>query len=83
MADPPEEDKILPPRTRSIGFGLELHARRHAMRLSQADIATATGIPVPTLSHWENHQAEPRLSAVIVLANFFDITLDEMVGRKR
>lgn len=63
-------------------FAWSLRDHRAARGLSQEELAEATGIPLPTLSRWENALNDARLAAVCTLADYFDVTLDEMAGRK-
>ena len=44
-------------------------------------LAEALNISVKTVSHWETGYTEPSVLQRIQLANYFDITIDELVGR--
>ena len=54
---------------------------RTAKGLKQADLAKEMSTTVKTISHWETGYCEPSVSQLIMLANFFDISIDELVGR--
>lgn len=44
-------------------------------------LAEALNVSVKTVSHWETGYTEPSVLQRIQLANYFDITIDELVGR--
>ena len=44
-------------------------------------VSKETGIPESTISHWVNDGKSPSLYNLIQLANFFDTTIDYLVGR--
>lgn len=45
----------------------------------QLDIELKTGIKRNTLSNWENGVSEPSIADLITLAQFFGVTVDEMI----
>ena len=49
--------------------------------LRQIDVAKATGIDQKTLSNYEKGKTNPDSYALIKLADFFDVTIDYLVGR--
>ena len=49
--------------------------------LRQADVARATGIDQRTLSNYETGKTNPDSFALIKLADFFDVSIDYLVGR--
>ncbi len=49
--------------------------------LRQIDVAKATGIDQKTLSNYETGKTNPDSYALIKLADFFDVTIDYLVGR--
>ena len=63
-------------------FGKNLKVLRRAEDIEQTKLAKALNISVKTISHWETGYTEPSISQLIQLADFFNITLDELVGRK-
>lgn len=54
---------------------------RTAMKLSQGALAKLLGTTLQTISHWETDYTEPSVDQLIALANIFEITIDELVGR--
>lgn len=50
--------------------------------LRQIDVSRETGIDQKTLSNYETGKTNPDSEALWKLADFFGVTLDELVGRK-
>ena len=50
-------------------------------RLLQKDIAASVGISLRLYQYYEKDQREPTLSVLVRLADFFDVSLDYLVGR--
>lgn len=63
-------------------YGKEIKNVRKARGFTQKDIETATGIPQETLSWIENDKGVANISQCVLLADFYDITLDELIGRE-
>lgn len=49
--------------------------------LLQKDIAAAVGLSLRAYQYYEKGQKEPTLSVLVRLADFFDVSLDYLVGR--
>ncbi|MGN0975922.1 MAG: helix-turn-helix domain-containing protein [Gemmiger sp.] len=49
--------------------------------LRQKDVALAIGIDQQTLSNYETGRTRPDSEALIRLADFFDVSIDYLVGR--
>ena len=59
-----------------------LKYHRVSRGLSQSTIAKDTGISQPKLSYFESGKHLPMIDDCIKLADFYDISLDELVGRE-
>ena len=64
-----------------LNYGESLKYHREANNLSQTALSKATGIPQTTISAYENGTNIPSIVNCILLADFYGITLDELVGR--
>lgn len=64
-------------------FSEQLLALRNKKGLLQKDLAAALGISLHAYQRFEYGEQEPRMSALIALADFYDLSLDELVCRKR
>ena len=49
--------------------------------MRQIDLAQAVGIDQRTISNYETGKTNPDSEALIKLANFFNVTIDYLVGR--
>lgn len=51
--------------------------------VSQVKLAEDVGVSKGIISMWENGQREPTLSSLVVLADYFGVSLDFLVGREQ
>ena len=65
---------------RKIGEALKY--QREQANLSQLKLAEATGISQQKISYYESGKHSPSIDDCIILADFYEISLDELVGRK-
>ena len=56
---------------------------REKRKISQKELAKAIGISVHAYQRFEYGEQEPRLSVLVALADFYGLTLDELVCRER
>lgn len=61
---------------------MNLKRIRHQKGISQTDIAKSLGISRQFISDIENGKNEMSLRRAIEIANFLNVSLDELVGRK-
>lgn len=52
---------------------------RKQKRLTQEQVAEAVGVSRQALSKWENGESAPDIDNCIALANFYNVTLDDLV----
>lgn len=64
-------------------FSEHLLHLRTVRGVKQQEIVSGTGISLRAYQYYERGQREPQLSALIALADFYDLSLDELVCRKR
>lgn len=62
-------------------IGEELKTNRLIRNLTQKQLANATNISQQAISTYEKNQKEPTISNCIKLADYYNISLDELVGR--
>ena len=63
-------------------YGTKLKYKRENLQLSQSQLAKETGIKQQNISRWENDEAIPSIANCEILADFYGITLDELIGRE-
>ena len=61
-------------------FSERLKELRKESDVGQIQLADALGVSKGIISLWENGLREPKLSNLIALAKFFDVTIDFLVG---
>ena len=61
-------------------FKENLKELRLEKELGQVELAKAIGVSKGVISLWENGLREPNMNSLIILAKFFNITIDELVG---
>ena len=64
--------------TKNIADTIRYHRKR--LSLTQEQLAERIGVSFQAVSKWECGTATPDLSMIVVLANFFDITTDTLLG---
>mgnify|MGYP002470502321 CR=1 FL=1 len=63
-------------------FKDRLKELRQDKHIGQKALAKILNISHGAISFWENGQREPTMSSLIALADYFDVSIDYLVGRK-
>ena len=63
-----------------INIGSSLKEHRENANLTQTQLANQTGIKQQNLSRWENNTHVPNVIDCIKLANFYQISIDYLIG---
>ena len=66
-----------------MNFSEHLVFLREQRKISQKELAKAIGISVHAYQRFEYGEQEPRLSVLVALADFYDLSLDALVCRER
>lgn len=53
---------------------------REAEGISQKKLAEITGLTQSSIARWELNLSEPTSTAIAILANYFNVTTDELLG---
>lgn len=64
-----------------ISFGANLKELRIEHNIGQVQLAAAIGVSKGIISLWENGKREPTLTYLVRLADYFDISVDCLIGR--
>lgn len=67
---------------KNMFFANKIKALRLAKGISQEELASQLGYQRQTASQWERLGAVPRTEALQKLADFFGVTIDELLGRE-
>ena len=62
-------------------FGKRLNELRREQRLTLDDVAKLVDRNMTTISRWENGGKEPEVSVLEILADYFEVTVDYLLGR--
>ena len=66
-----------------MSFSENLRQLREKQGLKQKELAEELGISLRAYQYYERNEREPQLSTLIRIADYFDVSLDELVGRER
>lgn len=61
-------------------FGEKIKDLRKEKGITQKEMAQALSVTVSTLSHWECDYQEPSFKDLALLANYFDVSTDYLLG---
>lgn len=62
-------------------FSTRLKLLKSQKKILQKDIAAAIGVSLRAYQYYETDTKEPTMSNLIALADYFDVSLDYLVGR--
>lgn len=62
-------------------YGKEIKNARISNGLTQTQVSKATGLPQNTISWIELDKGIPNIQQCVILADFYGIMLDELIGR--
>ena len=63
-------------------YGEEIKNQRIKRNKTLQDIEKATGISNANLSRWECGKVLPNIDFCVILADYYGITVDELIGRE-
>lgn len=64
-----------------IDYAGRLKKIRLKMDLKQTEVAAAAGLSLRTYQRYEYGQRQPTADVLVALANFYDVSIDYLVGR--
>ena len=62
-------------------FKDRLKELRIEKKISQADLGKLVNMSKMAVSHWESGHSEPSISQLIVLAQYFEVSVDYLIGK--
>ena len=62
-------------------YGNALKSWRELNKLSQSELSEKTGISQANISRWEDNKRTPSIENCVQLADFYGISVDELIGR--
>ena len=64
-----------------MNFSERIVQLKNERKLLQKDIAKAAGVTVRQYQRYEQNTTQPTLSVLLALADYFDVSIDYLVGR--
>ena len=65
-----------------LNYGEALKYQREINGYSQSELARKTGLNQQMISYWEANKGLPNIDFCVLLADFYGIPLDELIGRE-
>lgn len=62
-------------------YGKEIKETRKNNNFTQVEVSKGTGLPQNTISWIESDKGIPNIQQCVLLAEFYGITVDELIGR--
>lgn len=62
-------------------FAKNIKELREQKNISQKELASELKVSQRVISYWEHGDSEPDLEALCRVADYFDVTIDYLVGR--
>ena len=66
-----------------MNLGKTILELRKAKNVTQEDMAAELGVTAAAVSKWENDYTLPDILMLCAIADYFQVTTDELLGRKR
>lgn len=66
-----------------IKIGETIKLLRRDKDITQEQLANIVGISIPAVSKWENGTSYPDITVLPILANYFEVTIDELLNYKK
>ena len=64
-------------------FPARLRKLREAKRLNAKTLGELCGLSKNTIGRYENGEREPTAQSLVALADFFDVSIDYLMGREK
>lgn len=72
---------ILANFTLKLFIMIRLKELREEYALTQTQLAKELGFAQRTISNWENNISDPNIQTLIILSNYFHVTIDYLIGK--
>lgn len=63
-------------------FGERVRELRKQRKMTQGDLGKALGIGQTTIAGWENATKEPKYATLKLVADFFGVTIESLLGKE-
>ena len=66
-----------------MNIGQMIKDLRQEKGISQLALANAIGVSQKAIDYWERGVNQPKASYIVLLADFFDVSCDYLLGRQK
>ena len=66
-----------------MNIGQIIKDLRQEKGISQATLASVVGVSQKAIDYWERNINQPKASYIVLLADFFDVSCDYLLGRQK
>ncbi len=67
----------------TVNIGTVIKSLRRNQRITQDELATALGVTPQAISRWESENGYPDIELLPLIANFFSVSIDELLGYRK
>ena len=64
-----------------ISFKERLKELRTERNITQQELGKLVNMSKMAISHWEKGHSEPSISQLIILSNYFEVSVDYLIGK--
>lgn len=64
-----------------VTFSTRLRELRNERGVSQQELGKLVNMSKMAVSHWESGHSEPSISQLVLLSDFFEVTVDYLIGK--
>ena len=64
-----------------VEFKDRLKELRIERKITQTELGNLVSMSKMAISHWESGHSEPSIFQLIILSDFFDVTVDYLIGK--
>jgi len=66
-----------------LDLGKNIKELRQSKKMTQKSLAKILNVTPQAVSKWERNESNPDIQTLISLSNYFNVSVDEILGRKR
>lgn len=63
-----------------INVGINIAIKRKEKGITQEELANFIGVSKAAVSKWESNQSYPDITLLPIIATYFDVSVDELLG---
>ena len=67
----------------TVKIGAVIKSLRREQKVTQDELATALGVTPQAISRWESENGYPDIELLPLIANYFSVSIDELLGYRK